>query len=191
MSRNRRWMKNGQPLPLVVAPDERLCRPTRPVEAVDGSVRRLVADMLATMYASNGCGLAAPQVGSDLRIFVMDTQWRDDDRHAARDPQVLVNPRIVVADGTPVTDSEGCLSFPGLSVDVTRPSHVVVEALDGDGHQVRIEADGDLTARCIQHETDHLDGITMPDRLSPVARVRALMEYQGSTGGGHTSPSLA
>lgn len=177
-----RRLMSGSPLPLVTAPDERLQRSTRQVAEVDDAVRDLAADMLATMYASGGCGLAAPQVGSDLRIFVMDVEWRDDGGKASRRPQVFVNPQIVVADGERVTDNEGCLSFPDLRVDVARPSHVVVEALDEEGCLVRVEADGDLASRCIQHETDHLDGVTMVDRLGPVAKARAMAEYRGMAG---------
>lgn len=97
---------------------------------------------------------------------------------------MLVNPKVVVADGPERTTSEGCLSFPGISVEVSRPSHVVVEARNLDGDLMRYEAQDNLLAVCLQHEIDHLHGITMVDHLSPAKRIAALRDYQEAVAAG-------
>lgn len=141
----------------------------RDVETIDDDVRALVDDLLETMYAEDGIGLAAPQIGVPLRVFVYDV--RDDDL----DPGVLVNPRIVEATGKQ-KEVEGCLSIPGLDEVVERSADVVVEGLDRDGEPVRIEATG-LLSRCLQHENDHLDGILFIDRVSPLKRRMLLKKW--------------
>lgn len=141
----------------------------REVETIDDDVRALVDDLLETMYAEDGVGLAAPQIGVPLRVFVYDV--RDDDL----DPGVLVNPRIVEATGKQ-KEVEGCLSIPGLDEVVERSADVVVEGLDRDGEPVRIEATG-LLSRCLQHENDHLDGILFIDRVSPLKRRMLLKKW--------------
>ena len=141
----------------------------REVEAVDGEVRALVDDLLETMYAEDGIGLAAPQVGVPMRVFVYDV--RDDEI----EPGVLVNPRIVEATGQQ-KEVEGCLSIPGLDEVVERSGRVVVEGLGRDGEPVRIEAEG-LLSRCLQHEYDHLDGVLFIDRVSPLKRRMLLKKW--------------
>jgi peptide deformylase len=141
----------------------------REVEAIDDDVRALVDDLLETMYAEDGIGLAAPQIGVPLRVFVYDV--RDDELK----PGVLVNPRIVEATGKQ-KEVEGCLSIPGLDEVVERSGHVVVEGLDRDGEPVRIEATG-LLSRCLQHENDHLDGVLFIDRVSPLKRRMLLKKW--------------
>jgi peptide deformylase len=141
----------------------------REVEAIDDDVRALVDDLLETMYAEDGIGLAAPQIGVPLRVFVYDV--RDDEL----DPGVLVNPRIVEATGKQ-KEVEGCLSIPGLDEVVERSGQVVVEGLDRDGEPVRIEATG-LLSRCLQHENDHLDGVLFIDRVSPLKRRMLLKKW--------------
>ena len=132
------------------------------VEQIDDEVRQLVDDLMDTMYAADGIGLAAPQVGIPLRVFVYDV------REPEIEPGVLINPRFVEAGGS-VRDTEGCLSIPGLNEMVERYSEVVVEGLDRDGRADRLEAT-DLLSRCLQHENDHLDGILFIDRLSQLKR---------------------
>ncbi|MBT8462306.1 MAG: peptide deformylase [Gemmatimonadetes bacterium] len=139
------------------------------VEAFDTDVRALVGDLLETMYAEDGIGLAAPQIGVPLRVFVYDV--RDDEI----EPGVLVNPRIVEATGKQ-KEVEGCLSIPGLDEVVERSGHVVVEGLDGAGEPVRVEAEG-LLSRCLQHECDHLDGVLFIDRVSPLKRRMLLKKW--------------
>jgi peptide deformylase len=140
-----------------------------PVKEIDADVRQLIDDLVETMYAADGIGLAAPQVGVPLRVFVYDV--RDDDVP----PGVLVNPEIVERTGV-VKEEEGCLSIPGLSELVERAARVVVRGLDADGEPVQVEADG-LLSRCLQHEKDHLDGVLFIDRLSPLKRKLLLRKW--------------
>jgi peptide deformylase len=135
----------------------------RDVEEIDGSVARLVDDMLETMYAAPGLGLAANQVGVQKRLFVWDV---------GEGPRSLVNPRIVESDGE-WSFEEGCLSVPGLSWEITRPKQVHVVGLDLDGNELSIEAD-ELEARLFQHELDHLDGVLLIERLDDDTRKQAL-----------------
>ncbi len=141
------------------------------VEEVDDEVRALIARMFATMYVAGGQGLAAPQVDISRRIAVVDVPAQE---HAV---YALINPRVVAASDTVVRGLEGCLSIPGVSETVERPSKVVVEALDVRGEPLRVEADGEL-ARCVQHEIDHLDGVLYIDHISPLARRMLLSRYR-------------
>lgn len=136
----------------------------RPVQGVGPEIRELIRDLTDTMYDAEGVGLAAPQVGVPVRIFVYDIRDPEDPSASG----TLVNPRIVSREGTD-RSTEGCLSVPGLQEIVERPARVVVEGLDETGEEVRIEADG-LLARCLQHEADHLDGVLFLDRVSPLKR---------------------
>jgi len=146
----------------------------REVEDVDDEVRALVDDLMETMYAADGVGLAAPQIGVPLRVFVYDV--RDEEL----EPGVFVNPRIVEAVGTQ-REVEGCLSIPGLEEIVERSGRVVVEGLDRDGEPVRVEAEG-LLSRCLQHEKDHLDGVLFLDRVSPLKRRMLLKKWSKMEG---------
>ena len=137
----------------------------RPVGAPDADrVRGLVPAMLAAMYAAPGIGLAAPQVGTGLRLAVVDLQ--PDDKPA---PIALVNPEIVRVSEEWATREEGCLSLPGQFADVSRPARVVVRYHDLQGAKREIEAEG-LFAACLQHEIDHLDGVLFVDHLSALKR---------------------
>ncbi len=145
-------------------PDERLRTRAAPVAQVDDEIRKLVADMLETMYDAPGIGLAATQIDVHLRVIVMDLS---EDRSA---PLVLINPEILEKEGAQKMD-EGCLSVPGIYEPVERASHVRVRTLDLEGREHIIEAD-DLLAVCIQHEMDHLDGKLFVDYLSGLKRER-------------------
>jgi peptide deformylase len=145
-------------------PDPRLRTKARPVEAVDDALRRLVDDMLETMYAAPGIGLAAVQVNVPRRVITIDVS---DDRSA---PLVLVNPEVLDARGK-ITTEEGCLSVPGIYDAVDRAEWIRYHALGLDGTLYEAEADG-LTAVCIQHEIDHLDGRLFVDYLSQLKRQR-------------------
>ncbi|MBS3742806.1 MAG: peptide deformylase [Wenzhouxiangellaceae bacterium] len=149
-------------LTILQFPDPRLRSVARPVDAVDDSVRRLADDMLETMYASRGIGLAATQVNRGERLLVLDISEERDQ------PQVLINPEIVGREGRQVCE-EGCLSVPGEYAEVERAEQIRVRALDRDGTQREFDADG-LLAVCIQHEIDHLDGKVFVDYLSPLKR---------------------
>ena len=140
--------------------------PAAPVEAVTPEIQALIDDMIQTMYAAPGIGLAAPQVGAPVRLIVVDTEWTEEG--AERNPLVLVNPEIVERSGT-LTWTEGCLSVPDFQADVERSERVRLEARDLDGAAVSIEAEG-LRAVCFQHEIDHLDGVLFIDRISRLKR---------------------
>ena len=159
---------------IVVAPDERLKTECEPIQEIDGKVARLARRMLRDMYAADGCGLAAPQVGELIQLVVIDVDYTS----KGKNPYVLINPRVIVADGEERENGEGCLSFPGITVPVSRPTHVVVQALNLDGDLMQYEARDNLLAMCLQHEIDHLHGVTMLDHLAPAQRVRAVAAYQ-------------
>lgn len=151
-------------LDILQYPDRRLRERARPVAVVDEAVCRLVDDMLATMYAAPGIGLAATQVGVGRRIAVIDvSEMRDS-------PMVLINPELTLGDEQQLSE-EGCLSIPGVNERVRRAATVRLEALDRNGEPWSLETDG-LLAACIQHEVDHLDGRLMIDYLSMLKRHR-------------------
>ena len=144
--------------------DPVLARKAEAVTEFDDGLRKLVDDMFETMYAAPGVGLAAPQVGVSKRLFVMDCS-------SGKDPAekiVLVNPEIVMTEGRQNGD-EGCLSFPGIYFQVERPQRVVARAQDLRGEWFEIDA-MELTARCITHENDHLEGVVFISYLSPLKR---------------------
>lgn len=159
-------------LPIVLWPDRRLSTICRPVDA-DEDVTALIADMLETMYDAPGRGLAAPQVGVLKRLFVMDVDWKD----GARNPIVMINPQLLWRAEETAVGEEGCLSIPGVSTEVSRPTRVHVRWLDAERQPCEQEFDG-FAARCIQHEYDHLDGRVTFDHLSPQARAAADAQYQ-------------
>jgi peptide deformylase len=152
-------------LPILHFPDPRLRTIAKPVDAVTDEIRQLAADMLDTMYAAPGIGLAASQIDQHIRLIVMDLS------EEKNQPMVFINPII-----TPLTDEtqpydEGCLSVPEIFDKVERTARVNIEATDLQGQAFRIDADG-LLAVCIQHEIDHLDGKLFVDYLSPLKRQR-------------------
>ncbi|SEH67887.1 MULTISPECIES: peptide deformylase [Atopobiaceae] len=166
---------------IVCAPDDRLKTECAPIQKIDDGVKALAKRMLEDMYESDGCGLAAPQVGELVQLVVIDVDYSG--AHD-RNPYVLINPKIVKADGPERPFNEGCLSYPGISVEVSRPSHVVVQALDLEGDLMQYEAQDNLLAVCLQHEIDHLHGITMVDHLTPGQRVAAMRDYQQAVAAG-------
>lgn len=145
-------------------PDPRLRTVAKPVDAVDDSIRQLADNMLETMYAAPGIGLAAIQVNVPKRVIVIDVS---DDQS---EPRVLINPEILDKQGIE-SMQEGCLSVPGIFETVQRADHIRVRYLDRDGNRVETEAEG-LLAVCIQHEIDHLDGKLFVDYLSDLKRTR-------------------
>jgi peptide deformylase len=150
--------------PILKYGDDTLHMPARPVDAITPDIERLVDDMVQTMYAAPGIGLAAPQVGVPLRIFVVDVSvGRDRDSL-----MVMINPEFVERDGMQL-EEEGCLSVPGFNATVVRPLRVVVKGLDRAGTEYQREGTG-LLARAFQHEMDHLDGMLFVDRLRGIKR---------------------
>jgi peptide deformylase len=146
-------------------PDPKLHRVAAPVSAVDERIRRLVDDMLETMYAADGIGLAATQVDVHERVVVIDTSSERDD------PRVLINPELLASSDDWVEGEEGCLSVPQVYDKVPRHSRVTVRALGRDGQPYEFEAEG-LLAVCVQHEMDHLMGKVFVEYLSPLKRER-------------------
>ena len=144
---------------------------TTPVESVTDELRQLIDDMFETMYAADGIGLAAPQVGRTERIAVIDVH------EEGSEPFVIVNPEILEQDGSARAE-EGCLSMPELYGDVERPPRIIVDALDRTGTPFTIEAT-DLLARCLQHEIDHLHGKLFIDYLSLLKRRAAIAKWEG------------
>lgn len=138
-----------------------------PVERFDGELAELVEDMVETMYAAPGVGLAAPQVGVERRVTVVDPSAGEE----AGLLQVLVNPEIERSEGRE-TDLEGCLSLPAITEKVDRAARISVDAFDAEGRPIHLEAEG-LLARVIQHEVDHLDGVLFVDRLTGLRKERA------------------
>lgn len=162
-------------LPIRNWPDPVLKKKSQPVEVWDDDLRRILMDMAETMYASRGIGLAAQQVGLTLRVLVCDVPpEKEGDKGSGL--LLVTNPRIVRREGE-VTCNEGCLSFPGLEIEVSRAARVRVAYEDDHGRPREIEASG-LLAVCLQHEIDHLDGIVFTDRVGPVSRRMALREYE-------------
>jgi len=151
-------------LHILTFPDARLRRRAEPVELVDDAIRQLVDDMLETMYASAGIGLAAIQVDVAKRVVVIDISEGKDQARC------LINPEIVARSGEEQMD-EGCLSVPGFYESVTRAERITARALDRDGQPYEFDADG-LLAVCLQHEIDHLDGRLFVDHISSLKRQR-------------------
>ena len=145
-------------------PDPRLRQKANPVGEVTLAIRRLIDDLAETMYAAPGVGLAAPQIGEPHRIFVVDAASEDE----PSDLRAFVNPEILVREGEQ-SYREGCLSFPGVAEEITRAARVTVRALDAEGRPFELSAEG-LLAVAIQHETDHLDGVLMIDKLGMLKR---------------------
>ena len=152
--------------PILIHPDPRLKKVSDPVGRITPEVETLAADMLATMYDAPGVGLAAPQVGVNLRLFVMDATK---DPEGAKRPMVLLNPEIEWTSDEVNTYEEGCLSIPDQYAEVTRPKQVRLRWLGLDGQQHAEEFDG-LWATCAQHELDHLDGVLFIDHISAIRR---------------------
>lgn len=154
-------------LRVLTAPNPRLKMKAKAVEAVDNDIRRLMGDMLETMYANEGMGLAATQVGVDKRVIVMDLHAGDEE--APSRVIKLANPEVLWTSQETCLVDEACLSVPGLYGAVVRPARVKVRYLNEDNEAIEMDIDG-LLARCIQHEIDHLDGILYIDHLSRLKR---------------------
>ena len=152
------------PLKMVYYPNDILKQVCIPVGEVTEEIKQLARDMLLTMMLEGGVGLAAPQIGKSLRMFVVDVQWPKDLEQS--DPHIFINPELVAPDGQePVMSQEGCLSFPGGRAKMPRYETIKVKYLDGEGFPTEIEAEG-FFAKAIQHEMDHLDGKTIQVAIS-------------------------
>ena len=159
--------------PIICIPDNRLRLVSKPVERVDDEVKRLMDDMLETMYDAPGIGLAGCQVGVMRRLVVIDVAGREDEEPS---PIYLVNPRLTVVSDELSVHQEGCLSIPEYYEDVERPARCTVEFLDRDGKPQVMECEG-ILATCVQHELDHLDGRLFIDHLSRLKRDRVMKKF--------------
>jgi peptide deformylase len=172
---NARRRRRGTVRAIRYLGDPVLRTPTDPVTRFDKELERLVDDMFASMYEAEGVGLAANQIGVGLSVFVYDCHDDDDNWFVGH----VVNPILTESDGEPTTDSEGCLSLPGLRHDATRSWHAAVEGVDIHGEPVHAEGTGNF-ARCLQHETDHLIGKVYVDRLESDARKAAMRDVRAA-----------
>ena len=161
---------------IITLPDPRLRLVGAPVAAVDDTIRALMDDMLETMYAAPGVGLAAIQIAEQKRVIVLDVAKRESET-AAPKPLCLANPEILWASDERSTCQEGCLSIPDVFEDVERPSRVRARYLDRNGNAREIEADG-ILATCLQHEIDHLNGVLFIDHLSRLKRDRIMRKFR-------------
>ncbi|WP_395359497.1 peptide deformylase [Streptomyces sp. YH02] len=173
---------SGQVRAMTLLGDPVLHTPCAPVTDFGPELARLVEDMFATMYAANGVGLAANQVGVGLRVFVYDCPDDEETRHLGH----VVNPRLVEADGDVFRGAEGCLSLPGLEAPTPRYDRAVVEGVRLDGTPVRVEGTG-FFARCLQHEADHLEGGVYADHVTGWRKsrlIRAIRKQPWGSGAG-------
>ena len=159
--------------PIITIPDPVLRKISEPVERVDAETLKLMDDMLETMYAAPGIGLAAIQVGVPRRVIVIDASKEGEPRA----PMCFINPELVALGSTTRPYEEGCLSIPEVTVEIERPATVTVEYLDRDGKRQQIAADG-LLATALQHEIDHLDGHLIIDFLSRLKRDMIIRKFK-------------
>ena len=149
---------------ILIYPEKKLRKKSRHVEKIDKKIHKLLDDMADTMYHAPGVGLAAPQIGENIRVLVVDVSTKEEEN----DLLELINPEITQSSGKQISE-EGCLSIPGFYGNITRKKYVTVEALDRNGEEIVIEAE-DLLSRVLQHEIDHLDGILFFDKMAKLKR---------------------
>jgi peptide deformylase len=157
---------------ILILPDKRLRLVSEPVGKVNAEIRKLIDDMLETMYAAPGIGLAGIQVGVARRVITMDLAKKDEEKQ----PQVFINPEILWTSDEKAKYEEGCLSIPEYYEEVERPKAVKVKYLDRDGKEQLIDANG-LFATCLQHEIDHLNGVLFIDHISKLKRDRVVKKF--------------
>ncbi|MAM78631.1 MAG: peptide deformylase [Rhodospirillaceae bacterium] len=166
-------------LPIIVAPDPRLKGKSAPIDVVSKDIIKLMDDMLETMYAAPGIGLAAPQVGVQKRVIVVDVSMGEEDPN----PFQMINPEIVWLSDTLFSYEEGCLSLPEQFADVQRPDKAKIRYKDKSGQETLIDVEG-LLSVCVQHEIDHLDGILFVDHISKIKKnviMRKLKKFKKSS----------
>lgn len=155
-------------LEIVKYPAPVLLKRAEEVRQVDGVLQTQIDDMIETLYAAPGLGLAAPQVGDSRRFFIYDLSVQDEEPTDRKGPQIIINPEIVEMEGEEVAD-EGCLSLPGYHEKVKRAYRVLLKGLNREGKEIRLEGEG-LLARLFQHEVDHLNGLLMVERFSSLKK---------------------
>ena len=169
------YLKRVKKLEIITLPDRKLRLQSAPLERVDDETRRFMDEMLATMYAADGLGLAAVQVGVPRRMITIDVARREDE-NAPRAPIFLINPELLWTSDDTAVHGEGCLSIPEYYADVERPARVRVAYLDRNGDKQEIEANG-ILAVCLQHEIDHLHGKLFIDYLSKLKRDMVVKKF--------------
>lgn len=163
-------------LEIVKYPDPVLLKKAEPVSEIDGALQKRIDDMIETLYAAPGLGLAAPQVGDSHRFFVYDLSVQDEPPVDRKGPLVVINPEIVAMEGEEISE-EGCLSIPGYLEKVKRALRVELKGLDREGKEIRLEGEG-LLARLFQHEVDHINGMLMVDRFSSLKKDIFLRKFK-------------
>lgn len=162
-------------LKLLFVPHPKLSQVAEPVTEVNDAIRQQLDDLEETMYVEDGVGLAAVQVGIMKRMIIVDQLWFTDQE--GRKPLHMVNPEIIEASSKMETHAQGCVSVPGVQLDVARPSKITVKYLDYNGKEQTLKAEG-LYATCIHHEIDHLNGVTLLDYMSPLKKKMALKKVR-------------
>ena len=162
--------------PILTAPDPRLQAVSMDIETVTDEIRTLIDDMADSMYAADGIGLAAVQIGVPKRVIVIDIDQKD----GKKNPRAFINPKLTWASEEMAVFEEGCLSVPEIWDDVERPARIKAEYLDRDGKKQILEADG-MLATCLQHEMDHLNGVLFIDHLSRLKRSMAIKKLTTAT----------
>lgn len=167
-------------LQIVKYPEPVLLKKAGLVTQIDGALQKRIDDIIDTLYSAPGLGLAAPQVGDPLRLFVYDLSVQEDqdeeERSNRKGPLVVINPEIVAMEGEEIAD-EGCLSIPGYFEKVRRATRVQLKGLDREGKEIRLEGEG-LLARLFQHEVDHIDGVMMIERFSSLKKDIFLRKFK-------------
>ena len=159
--------------PIIILPDPKLRLVSKPVERIDGALKKLIEDLIETMHEATGVGLAAIQVGEPIRLLVADVAKKEEEPN----PQVFVNPEVTWRSDERSTYEEGCLSIPEYYAEVERPASVRARYLDRQGKKQEILAEG-LLATVLQHEIDHLDGVLFIDHISKLKRERVIKKFQ-------------
>ncbi len=165
---------DNPPLEIFKLGSETLRTEARRISKVDNQIRHLAKDMLQSMYSAKGIGLAGPQVGISKELLVIDINFED----SAAEPLILINPEITAFGSTLTTYEEGCLSIPGIYLNVVRPSTIKLKFRDEMGRPRKMNADG-LLARCIQHEVDHLKGVLFVDRVTSTEELKRELTKEG------------
>lgn len=160
--------KSARLLPIRVYGDEILRRKAEAISEVTDELREFIRDLVHTMYERDGVGLAAPQVGHSIRMFVMDPWWGHDSDDPA--PRVLINPELISSSGESSSE-EGCISIPGIYAEVSRPSSITYAYTDPDGKRHTVDASG-FEAIVFQHEFDHLEGVLFTDKISTLSKLK-------------------
>lgn len=169
---------------IVLSPDPILRQKCEPVSKDElAKMAKLAAKMAKLMYKSDGCGIAAPQVGVAKQLIVLDTSKQEEGEERIEDPLFILNPKLVAKGEETECLGEGCLSIPGITIDIERPTYIEVEAMDLEGDSVNIVAEG-FDARALLHEMDHLDGVTMFEHLDAIDLAAKLREYEQAKAAG-------